>query len=84
MVKNPHCNAGDTGSIPDPERFHMPWGNYAAAPQLLSPHVATTESHMPKSLCSTTATTKEATTKSLYTVTRESPHPATKTQSSQN
>ena len=25
--KNPSANAGDTGSIPGPGRFHMPWGN---------------------------------------------------------
>ena len=23
--KNLRANAGDTGSVPDPERFHMPW-----------------------------------------------------------
>ena len=27
MVRNPLANAGDTGSIPGPGRFHMPWGN---------------------------------------------------------
>ena len=27
MVKNPPANAGDTGSIPDLGRFHMPQGN---------------------------------------------------------
>ena len=27
MVKNPPANAGDTGSIPGPGRFHMPQGN---------------------------------------------------------
>ena len=27
VVKNPPCNAGDTGSIPGPERSHMPQGN---------------------------------------------------------
>ena len=26
-VKNLPVNAGDMGSIPGPERFHMPWGN---------------------------------------------------------
>ena len=25
--KNPPAAAGDTGSIPAPGRFHMPWGN---------------------------------------------------------
>ena len=32
------ANAGDTGSIPDPGRFHMPWSNEVHMPQLLSPH----------------------------------------------
>ena len=27
VVKNPPANAGDTGSSPGPERFHMPWSN---------------------------------------------------------
>ena len=26
-VKNPPANVGDTGSIPGPGRFFMPWGN---------------------------------------------------------
>ena len=37
MVKNPSPNAGDTGSVPDPGRSHMPWSNYACAPQVLKP-----------------------------------------------
>ena len=27
VVKNPPSNAGDTGSVPDPGRLHMPQGN---------------------------------------------------------
>ena len=27
VVKNPPANAGDTGLIPGPGRFHMPWTN---------------------------------------------------------
>ena len=27
VVKSKPANAGDTGSIPGPGRFHMPWGN---------------------------------------------------------
>ena len=27
VVKNPPCNAGDTGSIRGPGGSHMPWGN---------------------------------------------------------
>ena len=34
VVRNPPVNAGDTGSIPDPERSHM---------QQLSPHATITE-----------------------------------------
>ena len=37
VIKNPPANAGDTDSIPDPGRPHMPRGNQARA-QLLSPH----------------------------------------------
>ena len=37
VVKNLPANAGNTGSIPCPGRFHMPWGNSAGAPQLLKP-----------------------------------------------
>ena len=36
VVKNLPANAGDTGSVPDPGRYHMPWGNEAHAPQLES------------------------------------------------
>ena len=34
--KNLPANAGDTGLIPGPRRFHMPWSNYTHVPQLLS------------------------------------------------
>ena len=59
MVKSPLANAGDTGLIPDPGRFHMPRSYYAHAPrslslcsrdqnpQLLSPRAATTEAQVP-------------------------------------
>ena len=36
VVKNLPANTEDTGSIPDPERSHMPRSNQARAPQLLS------------------------------------------------
>ena len=32
------ANAGDTGSIPDPRRFHVPRSSEAPEPQLLSLH----------------------------------------------
>ena len=36
VVKNLPANAGDTRSIPDPGRSHMPQNNLARVPQLLS------------------------------------------------
>ena len=60
MVKNPPANVGDTGLSPGPGRSHMPRSNYARVPQLLSlcsrarepqllsPHAATTEAHVPR------------------------------------
>ena len=47
MVKNLPANAGDTGSISGPGRFHMPWDNYAHVPQLLSSHASSTEASAP-------------------------------------
>ena len=38
VVKNPPPNAGETGSIPDWGRSHVPRGSWARAPQLLSLH----------------------------------------------
>ena len=32
VVKNPPANAGDTGLVPSPGRFHMPRGNEAHVP----------------------------------------------------
>ena len=36
MVKNSPASAGDTGSIPDLERSHIPQSNSAQVPQILS------------------------------------------------
>ena len=36
MVNSLHVNAGDTGLNPGAGRSHMPWGNEAHVPQLLS------------------------------------------------
>ena len=36
VVKNPPSDAGDMSLIPDPGRPHLPRGNKARAPQLLS------------------------------------------------
>ena len=46
VVENPPANAGDTGSSPGLGRSHMPRGNKAREPQLLSPHAATAEAHV--------------------------------------
>ena len=48
MVTNSPTNAGDMGSIPGLERFHMPGSKQAPAPQLLNPHAASTEACMPR------------------------------------
>ena len=47
MDKNPPANAGDTGLIPGPGRFHVPQDKEAHAPQLLSLRVATTQVCVP-------------------------------------
>ena len=78
VVKNSPANAGDTCSISDLERPHMPRRNSAHVPQLLrlwsrtqelqllSPSAATSEGHAPLSLSST----REATAmKSLHSAT---------------
>ena len=66
MVKTPPANAGDTGSIsdPDPGRFPyaekqpslcattIPLCSRAQEPQLLSPGAVTTGAGMPQRLCS--------------------------------
>ena len=48
VVNNPPANAGDTGWSPGPGRSHMPWGNWAHEPQLLSLRATTTEAHAPR------------------------------------
>ena len=40
--------AKDTGSSPDPERFHMPRSNEVHAQQLPSLHAAATETYLPR------------------------------------
>ena len=46
--KNLPSNAGDMGSIPGPERFHMLQNNWPWEPQVLSLHSATTEAQAPR------------------------------------
>ena len=51
VVKNPPANAGDRGSIPGPERTHMPRSNKAHVPQLLSLHSRAREPQLLKPMC---------------------------------
>ena len=46
--KNLPSNAGDMGSIPGPERFHMLQNNWPWELQVLSLHAATTEAQAPR------------------------------------
>ena len=52
--RSPPANSGDVGSTPGPGRSHMPWGNWACAPQLLKPTCSgarkppTTKAHAPR------------------------------------
>ena len=60
VVGNLPACAGDVGSSPGPGRSHMPWRNWACAPQLLSlcsraheprllsPRATATETHTPR------------------------------------
>ena len=51
VVKNLPANAGNTGPIPGPERFHMPRNNQPRAAQLLKPKC------LEPVLCNKTSTT---------------------------
>ena len=46
--RSPPANAGDTGSVPGPGRFHMPRRSWARVPQLLPLSAATTEACGPR------------------------------------
>ena len=69
MAKNLPVNAGDMGSIPTPERFHMPQGSLASVLKILSLHATTTEANMLWSPCSLTRGATRM--RSLHTITRE-------------
>ena len=95
VVKNLPCNARDTDSIPGPGGSHVPQGNWACGPQLMSPG---SRAHKPKllkplcpwSLCSTTRDATAMTSPQQHnwreypklTTTRESLSAATKAQHS--
>ena len=77
MLENPPANAGDTGSILGPGRFHMPQSSCALAPQLPSLCSATKEATATRSPGTTTGEWPQVST------TREIPLAAMKTQNSQ-
>ena len=43
VVKNPPADAGDTGSIPDPGRSHVPWSTSRTEPVIQGPRAASPE-----------------------------------------
>ena len=51
VVKDLPANPGDVGSILDPGRSHMPLGNQARVPQLLSLCSRAQDPQLPKPLC---------------------------------
>ena len=59
VVKSLPANAGDTGSIPDPGRSHMPGGNICPYATTTEPTCTPSEACALQSLC---AETREATT----------------------
>ena len=82
VVKNLPANTGDTGSIPGPGRSYMLQGNWACAPQLLSPRTLESvllnkRSHHNEK---PTASQRES---SLCSLELEKAHTATKTQHSE-
>ena len=47
VVKYLPAHAGGMGLIPGLERFHIPWGNWASGPQLLSSRARTLQQEKP-------------------------------------
>ena len=47
MDRNPSANAGNTGSIPGPGRFHMPQGNCGNTGNTGNRSITTTEAYAP-------------------------------------
>ena len=82
VVETPRANAGDTGLTPGLGRFHMLQNSYAHAPQLLKPE------YLEPVLCNKRNHCREKPAhlneeQPQLDTTRESPHVAMKTQSSQ-
>ena len=76
MVKNPPANTQDRGSIPGPERSHMPQSPCITTtePVLQSQGTTTTEAHELQSLC--LATRAATATRSPHTARKRSPYSA--------
>ena len=74
--RNLPASAGDTGTIPDLGRFHMPRGNQARAPQLLRPRSRACELQLLKPLSRELCSATEETTvmRSPCTATKSNPH----------
>jgi len=49
--RNPPANAGDTGLIPCPRRFHMLWSSWVCVLQLLSPRARACKPQLLKLVC---------------------------------
>ena len=93
VVKNPPANAGDMGLSPGPGRSHRPRSNKARAPQLLSLCSRAHVLQLLKPVCLEPVLSNKRSHRNekpahcneewpQLATTRESPHTATKTQSS--
>ena len=76
VVKNLPANSGDTSSTPGLGRSHMPWSNYARAPQPLSlcSRVQKPQLLSPRTLEPLLHNNRATTVRSPRTATRESPY----------
>ena len=87
VVETPPANTADMGSIPGLGRSHMPGGNQAHVPQLLSLHAATTETSAPRASNNRSHCNEKPThcdeEQSLLATTSKSPSATMKTQYSQ-
>ena len=74
------AHAGDTGWIPGPGRFHIPWRNYARGPQHLKPMRSRACAPQPEKPLQREIWAQQRA--ALFTTIRENPSIATKTQGS--
>ena len=83
VVKNLPANAGDTGSIPGPGRFHKPGGGKPRGPQLLKPVHPEPTGHNERGPHSEEPVPRSR-DQPLLTTGRENPHATMKVQHSPN